>query len=265
MAFMSNNIKYRSTTAKALEGYYSTKAFILNELSDSRNDFSKGARELLLMMLNNYKEWTDFTEQYLLDKKQVSAQDIEVVVSNLQRITSVNLTVFESHPDVFPTELLRLWKSVGKNTWTYFFHRVRRASGMDHIEAYPYLVDCLLALLQSTMYELYEIDCLLGCELLKSGRPITTNRSNPNRLVVIIDDKDIDCITELSLFDPLVRLNSYIEYVELKTPVLIKNLSATGVSFSPNTGEVTGDPTLAQHISSLVTRFNVVELMGNKR
>lgn len=262
MAFMSNNIKYRSATAKALEGYYNTKAFILNELSDSRNDFSKGARELLLMMLNNYREWTDFTEQYLLDKKTVSSQDIEVVISNLQRISSVNMTVFEAHPEIFPSEMIRLWKAVGKNTLRYFYNRVRYAAGKDHIEAYGYLVDCLLGLLQSTMFQLYEIDCLLGCEMLISGRPVTTNRANPNRLVIIIDDNDMDAIKELAVFDPHVRLMEYISYVDPQSPVLIKNISATGVSFNPSTRDVTGDAILSQKLSPLIQQFNVVELMG---
>lgn len=264
MAFMSNNIKYRSTTAKALEEYYSTKAFILNELSDSRNDFSKGARELLLMMLNNYKEWTDFTEQYLLDKKQVVPQDVEVVVSNLQRIASVNMTVFESHPEVFPTEFLRLWKLVGLNTARYFHQRVRRAAGKDHLEAYPFLIDCLLSTLQSTMYSLYEIDCLLGCELLKT-RPITTNRSNPNRLVLLIDDKDIDSISELRIFDPAIRIEEYIKLVEPQSPILIKNLSSADVSFNPGTKELMGDVLLCHHLLPLIQQYNVVEIMGNKR
>lgn len=265
MAFMSNNIKFRSATAKALEGYYSTKAFILNELSDSRNDFSKGARELLLMMLNNYKEWTDFTEQYLLDKKTVAPQDLEVVLTNLQKISSVNMTVYESHPEVFHPDMIRLWKAVGKNAIRYFYTRVRKAAGMDHIEAYPYLIDCLLGLLQSTMYELYEIDALLGCELLKQGRPLTTNRSNPNRLVLILDDNDVDILSEIGEFDPLIRLETYIEYVDSSSPVLIKNLSLTGVSFNAQTREVTGDAAICSRIQSLVQRFNVVELMGNKR
>lgn len=265
MAFMSNNIKYRSVTAKALEGYYSTKAFILNELSDSRNDFSKGAREMLLMMLNNYKEWTDYTEQYLLDKKVVRQQDVEVVLANLERISFVNMTVFDSHPEIFPTELVSLWKKVGKNTIKYFYYRVQYAIGMDHLEAYPYLIDCLLDSLQITMYELYEIDCLLGCELLKTGRPITTNRSNPNRLVVIIDDKDIDALKALRVFDPLERLNTYIQYVEADSPVLLKNLSSSDVMFNSGTGEITGDVVLSQQLSSLVSQFNIVELMGTKR
>jgi hypothetical protein len=265
MAFMSNNIKYRSTTAKALEEYYSTKAFILNELSDSRNDFSKGAREILLMMLNNYKEWTDFTEQYLLDKKQVVPQDVEVVVSNLQRISSVNMTVFESHPEVFPPEFIQLWKLVGHNTTRYFFQRVRRAAGKDHLEAYPFLIDCLLSCLQSIMYTLFEIDCLLGCELLKTGRPVTTNRSNPNRLVLLIDDKDLDFLSEFHVFDPELRLEKYIQYVEPQSPILIKNLSSSEVVFNSGTRELSGDVVLAQHLLPLIAKYNVVEVMSNKR
>lgn len=263
MAFVSNNIKYRSTTAKALEWYYNTKAFILNELSDSRNDFSKGARELLLMLLNNYKEWTDFTEQYLLDKKIVAKQDVDVVVANLQRIESVNLTVFDLHTEVFPPELLKLWKTAGESTSHYLYNRIQKAAGMDHLEAYPYLINCLLSSLQSTMYTLYEIDCLLGCELLE-GRPITTNQSNPNRLIVIIDENDLDAITEVGGFSPLERLRLYIQFVDKHSPVLIKNLSSFDVTYLPSSGELIGDPVITRQLMPIVSEFNVVEIMGTK-
>lgn len=265
MAFMSNNIKYRSVTAKTLECYYNTKAFILNELSDTRNDFSKGAREILLMMLNNYKEWTDFTEQYLLDKKIVGQQEVDVVLSNLQKITSVNTTVFESHPEIFPPELLKLWRKVDINNAQYFHQRIQRAVGMDHLEAYPYLINCLLNSLQTVMCELYEIDCLLGCELLITGRPLTTNLSNPNRLVLIIDDKDIDAITELQVFDPYNRLRHYIQYVDSKSPILIKNLSSIEVGFNSGTGELIGDAVLCQYLLPIIEEFNIVEIIGTKR
>lgn len=264
MAFVTNNIKYRSTTAKALEWYYNTKAFILNELSDSRNDFSKGARELLLMLLNNYKEWTDFTEQYLLDKKIVAPQDVDVIVANLQKIESVNMTVFDIHTEVFPPELLRVWKSAGATVRSFLYHKIQKAKGMDHLEAYPYLINCLLSSLQSTLYQLYEIDSLLGCELLKSNTNVTTNRSNPNRLVLLIDDNDIQAIAELGVFDPLERLQIYIQLVDKNSPVVIKNLSSQDATFLSSTGELIGNSVLTQHLLPIVSDFNVVEIMGTK-
>ena len=39
MAYVLNNIRFRSVSAKALERYFNAKAFILNELTDDVNYF----------------------------------------------------------------------------------------------------------------------------------------------------------------------------------------------------------------------------------
>lgn len=264
MSFSLNNIQYRSTAAKALEHYYNTKAFILNELSDSRNDFSKGARELLLMLLNNYREWTDFTEHYLLDKKTISEKDIQAVISKQRKVALANMRLFESHPEVFPVELLGLWKTIGKGTSDYFYSRVQAAAGMNHLEGFPYLIDCLIGALHSTMYELYEMDCLLGCELLNT-RPITTNQSNPNRLVVLIDDNALASFVATGSFTPAERLSVYRKFVKPTSPVLIKNLSSADISYSDSTRLVVGDSLLSRQVQSLVDQYNVIEVLGQKR
>lgn len=265
MAFAFNNIKYRSVTSKALEWYYNSKAFILNELSDSRNDFSRGARELLLMMLNNYKEWTDFSERYLLDKKIVSEADIDLLIQKLDAISESNITIFESHTEVFPPELVKLWKK-NRNTIRDFFieEAKRECIGVDHLVAYPFLINTLLSALLSTMYMLYEIDCLLGCELLIDAKPITTNRSNPNRLIVLIDDDSIHSAQAIGVFSPYERLKSYAHYVVPNSPVLIKNLTSVELNYNRQTGELSGDPTLIDLVRPMVNEYNVIEIISVK-
>ena len=48
MAFVPNNIRFRSVTSKALEQFYNAKSYILNELITEKNQFSEVSRELLL-------------------------------------------------------------------------------------------------------------------------------------------------------------------------------------------------------------------------
>lgn len=56
MAYVLNNIRFRSVSSKALERYYNSKSFILNVLIDEQRQFSQVAREILLLFFNSHSD-----------------------------------------------------------------------------------------------------------------------------------------------------------------------------------------------------------------
>lgn len=188
-SFVRNNIRYRSAASKALEGYYNSKAFILNELVTQENGFGENAKEILLLLFNKHADWLFHTETLLLDKSSVSEQDVVSMQMDLQAVTDDVTEILQEHTEVFDQEYVRHWLHVHKQKFTVLVDMIKDVEGMTQIIAFPYATECLVEYLNSTLFELYELDCLLGSNVCRTK--LSTNESHPHTLILHIDDVSV--------------------------------------------------------------------------
>lgn len=186
MTFVRNNIRYRSAASKALEGYYNSKAFILNELISPNNGFSGTAKEILLLLFNKHADWLTYVESLLLDKEKVSVDDVIGMKKGLDNVYDGVQQIFSDHPDVFEKDFVVHWTYIHELSMSALRESLLMAVGMPQIISFPFATECLVEYLNSTLFELYELDTLLGSNLVKTK--LSTNDTQPDRLIMFIDD-----------------------------------------------------------------------------
>jgi hypothetical protein len=261
MAYVLNNIRFRSVSSKALERYYNSKSFILNELIDERKQFSQVAREIQLLFFNTYSDWASKVESLLLNRSKVDESDIKIIFQRFGEVVESNKQIFAIHSDVFRPDFLKVFAAVHKHIPQSFKRRVRENIGISQLEAYPLIIDALVAALQRTLYELYEIDCLLGSNLV--AQKVTSNASQQDHIITYIGRDDLRDYRETGSFIAKHRLTHYLENVVLPNiviPVKVRNYTEEFVELK--NGVVVG----AQPISRLLTdlqenpRIKIVEI-----
>lgn len=261
MAYVLNNIRFRSVSSKALERYYNSKSFILNELIDERKQFSQVAREVQLLFFNTYSDWASKVESLLLNRNTVDESDIKIIFQRFGEVVESNKQIFAIHSDVFLPEYLKVFSAVHKHIPQSFKRRVRESIGVSQLEAYPLIIDALVAALQRTLYELYEIDCLLGSNLVE--QKVTTNESQPDAVITYIGREDLRDYRETGSFITKHRLEHYLAHVVLPDvviPVKVKNYTEDTIEL--RNGVVVGDQPIARMLTDLQEnpRIKIVEI-----
>ena len=261
MAYVLNNIRFRSVSSKALERYYNSKSFILNELIDERKQFSQVAREIQLLFFNSYSDWASKVESLLLNRNVVEETDIQIIFQRFGEVVNDNKQIFTIHSDVFLPKFLEVFSSVHKHIPLNFKKRVRATVGKSQLEAYPIIIDALVAALQNTLYELYEIDCLLGSNLVVDK--VSSNASMQDSIITYIDNGDLAYYRETGSFVLKERLNYYLEHVVLPdvvVPLVVKNYTEENIELK--NGVVVGEQPLARLLTGLQDnpRIQIVEV-----
>lgn len=248
MAFVPNNIRFRSVTSKALEQFYNAKSYILNELITEKNQFSEVSRELLLLQFNSYTQWATDTEYMLLNCKIVDAIYVEALIADIDKIARYHEQIYDIHTYLFAPEFVSKWKNTSIEA---FKNAMLKLEGMDHMVAFPTLMGYLTQYLQTCMYELYELDCLLG-----SAAICSTNKSNCHQILLYVDDFVLDYEAETSVFLCAERLRRYTEIANL--PVLVKNYSTRQLRFC---GRFEGDSKLVDLLQPLCEEFTFLNVV----
>lgn len=207
MAFVRNNIRYRSAASKALEGYYNSKAFILNQLVTSDNGFGEEAKEILLLMFNRYADWLFYTETFLLDKKEISTEDANEIRLNLVEMSEEIETILSNNADVFTEEFVEHWTFIHQQKLEVLSGMILDVEGMTQIIAFPYITECLVEYLNSTLFELYELDSLLGSDVVR--KKLSTNNKHPQTLMLHLDDISLQYSSNREVSAEVERIQYY--------------------------------------------------------
>lgn len=257
MSFVPNNIRFRSVSSKAMSLFYGNKAFILNDLLMERNQFSEVARETLLLLFNSYTSWAQRVEYTFLNNSTVSEGAIEALLADDEKVQSYHLEIFELYPDLFCEKFVHPWYAVNVHTRAAFRAMIKSTNGMHTLEAFPIIVAGLSSMLQMCLYELYEIDCLLGSDYVPMQ--CTSNRSNADRLIVYIDNFTIDYYFQSGIFMCEERIKYYMTIACGSFPVLIKNYSTSRLSFA---GVIEGDEPLASLLKRCTEYVDIVDVIS---
>lgn len=253
--FVPNNIRFRAVSACSLEHFYSTKAYILDVVLMERNQFSTSARETLLLLFNSYSKWATDIEYLFLNNHYVTPTEIDAVLQLEQRLQSNHLEIFELYPQLFTPEFIEAWYKVNTHTRNALRSVITGVEGQSHLEAYPIIMAALSASLQTCMYELYEIDCLLGSELVSDQH--STNRSNSHQMLVYVDNFALDYYHKTGIFMCEERLKFYSALACRRLPTLVKNYSSCNVVFA---GVIEGDEPLATLLKRCTAYVDVIDV-----
>lgn len=222
--FVRNNIRYRSAASKALEGYYNSKAFILNELVKKESQFGENAKEILLLLFNKHADWLFHTEALLLGKEKVSESDVQLMQEDLRSVSDSVNAILEKHTEVFDPEYIRHWRVIHGQKFVVLLDMIKSVNGMPRILAFPFATECLVEYLNSTLFEIYELDCLLGSDLVNTK--LSDNMCSSNTLVLHIDDISVQYSEKTKQPAEIVRLQYYLNNIlkeSIQFPVVIRN------------------------------------------
>lgn len=262
MAYVLNNIRFRSVSSKSLERYYNVKAFVLAEMSDERRQFSVAARETLLLTFNSYSNWILEVENLMLNQSEITKELLYLMLSKQCGLVATNNVILDTHTQVFTPEFIQVWRQAHVHVNAAFKLRAKTIVGLTPMEAYPLLLDALVDALRMTMYELYELDCLMGSDLVI--KPNTTNRCHTSNLVTYISPGDVGYYMSTGLFPILERLKVYEQTIlpkDVVIPIIVKNYTEENIALKE--GLVVGDNTSARLLNKIGRneRFKIVEII----
>jgi hypothetical protein len=211
MAFVRNNIRYRSAAAKALEGYYNAKAFFLNDMIKQDNGFSETARELLLLLFNKHADWLSFSENRLLNKQYVSQQEVEDMKTHFLSEYDEIEKILKENDDVFNPVFIKHWFNVHRPIMDSMLESITKINGMSQIVGFPLATECLIDYLNVTLFEIHELDCLLGSNLV--DEKVTDNTTHSESVLLFVDDVTLDLGYITGNRPEVQRLNYYVQNV----------------------------------------------------
>jgi len=209
MSFVRNNIRYRSAASKAMEGYYNSKAFILNELIKPTNGLSETAKEVCLLLFNKHADWLAYSEHLMLNKVSIGKEEICSIQFALDSIAIAIHRTFDENPDVFEPKFIKHWSHIHRQSLTTLKASLDDAENMAQLIAFPYATECLVAHLNTTLFELYELDCLLGSDIVLNK--ISTNYTQPDKLILFVEDGSLSSGPCMGIGPELDRYNYYME------------------------------------------------------
>ena len=255
VTFTPNNIIYRSVAACALEHFYGAKSYMLNVAVNEQNQFSETARETLLLLFNSYCKWAQIVESLFLNKPILTRSEVEACIDVANEIQNDHQYIFREHPHIFNPKFMQIWYEANAHTRQAFRNTILSTEGQSHLEAYPLIIAALGSALQMCMYELYEVDCLLGSDLVSDQ--CTTNRSNSNRMVLYVDNFALDYHKKTGIFMCLERLKVYSQVTACRIPALVKNHTTSNLRY---TGTIEGDDPLASLLQQCVEYVNIIDV-----
>lgn len=260
MVYVPNNIRFRSVSAKAIAHFYGNKAYILNELLMERNQFSEVARETLLLLFNSYSEWATRIEFMFLNNSTLSHELIQATLAEDDKVQAYHLEVFAERLDKFEPRFIEAWYKINVHTRNAFRTIIQGTETLSHLEAYPIIMAGLSANLQNCLYELYEIDCLLGSDFVQEQ--VSTNKSNADRMVLYVDNYALEYFLKSGIFMCEERLRYYSTLVHGRLPTLVKNYSTGTVTYA---GVIEGDEPLATLLKRCAEIVDIIDIVSDTR
>lgn len=262
MAYVLNNIRFRSVSSKSLERYYNVKAFVLGEMADERRQFSEVARETLLLTFNSYSVWVLEVENLMLNCPEITEELLDLMLDKQVGLVASNNVILDTHTSVFTPEFIKVWRQVHVHVGLFFKQQAKTIVGLTPMEAYPILLDFLVSALRMTMYELYELDCLMGSDLVVDT--VTKNRCHTSTLLTYVTPGDMSYYMSTGKFPILERLRVYEQTIlapGVVVPIIVKNYTEENIALKE--GNVVGANLSARLLNKIGRneRFKIVEII----
>lgn len=193
MSYFKNNIQFRIVAAKALESYKGNQAFMLNEVT--RGEFGTTTKEILLLQYDTWFQWCMFAERFCLRHDVLTDDHIGMLLVDASNREQKNFDIMATNLDAFRPEIVAVYRETHKHLVAFFIMQVNACVGMKSIDAFPRFVSALTHMLNSTLFELDEIDTIME---RKNVMPF-----------LCVDDIGVEMFKKHKLSIPAERLRVY--------------------------------------------------------
>lgn len=207
--YMPNNLRYRCSVAKTLEGFYNTKAFLLNQLCDESLRFSNTAKEILLVCLDKHNDWLGYVEYVLLGSENTTKDEIDSIKLALLRQARLTVRIFRENQHIFDSIFIEHWEKINQQNLDAFIDSVDECLDVQQLIAFPAIAEELMQYLNAILFEIYELDCMLGSNFVKNR--LSKNNSSPETLLLYIDDGVLHLAASRNRNPSIERLQYYIK------------------------------------------------------
>jgi len=162
MKFKPNNIGFRVVSSKCIEVYKNAQGFALSEVSRrSIHTFSKTSREILLLEYDVWFRWLIEVEALLKNDGEVKESTKKAIVELSDVYTNSMERTISTHPEVFDSNYVNVWRESYKLVHNYMKKEILLSTASDISGLMSYVTAVILAVLNTTLHELYEIDTLV--------------------------------------------------------------------------------------------------------
>ena len=231
--FVENNIRFRIISSKMLERFKNTQSFTLTEMLHGQYQFSKTAREIMLLSMDKWFQWLLLFERELI-RNPSDVFDENMCLEMIQESHETTRLVREilmKHTEVFERDMTEIWLTSTETGFLGWSEVLAAYSGKEDIEAFSGIATFLTEIMETMKFILYEIDYLVS----DGSDPFIclTNTCHLAKTEYGIDILSPRINTYKSFFPEITRLTmkNYSDIKSIKT--CASELSTTSIEIVP--------------------------------
>jgi hypothetical protein len=227
--FFSNNIEFRVHSSRALEKWKNVQAFQLNQLVNGRFKFNPTRREVLLLKYDLWSRWLYEIENLCVElsgdhqEKSTTESDIGYIIKLAEKTaTAYEDIMLRQHPERFDPEFIEIWLEQHDHIFQYMINTIKTFVGLSFDRLFTDIVDVLVDVMQYTLIEIHELDCILN-----------TSPGNPQVFdytpFIVITSLTERAMSEFNVCLMCERLQIYRKYFNF-TEIYLKNYTDEVIS-----------------------------------
>lgn len=231
--FIRNNIGFRIIACKAIESYKNAQAFVLSNIIEGKHKFTDTPKELILLMFDNWFRYSMFLERFCLARLLQEFTDDDAKKISLEaQFTMDNITDIVISNNIFESSFVNVWRRTHKYLDDYLFLCFEQQTGNRAQQVFPNILSTLCKYLNSSLFELHEIDCLLQEQrIILSLDPVCIEYDVSTNKVLLAERYEV----YRQIYDSPVDIKVYVK--DLDTRLLceehcIKPITALGASIA---------------------------------
>lgn len=203
--FLPNNIELREISSLCISKYKSTQAFALAQIgANCKHQFSKTAKEILLLKYDIWFNWIVSVETMLKEKPSNSGSIANKIIAVSDDYAKEYEDIIKTNTDIFDEKFSKIWLESHALMYNYLRKRIKNLTYKTDMAFMVAVTDILISVMENTLFELHEVDAVLNEEdvfvsyddiCLKYGETITDSCLLVERLKIYSKYRDIKDVT----------------------------------------------------------------------
>ncbi len=210
---IKNHLNYRITASKCVERFRNLQAFSLNEVQNNYvYSFNEVSKSSIVLQFDIWNTWVVFLEKRLLELDDCLVNDsVYAAIKHTAREKYRRYVETLQTSDLFPHEFSHVHIKTNGVMFDRFTKNLEKVKNKTAIDAIVFLVKKLEAFLESSLFELQEVDYLV----FKSS-------SDDNSPFISIDQQDLNDANNNKEISTVKRISIYRQMFKLKN-VIVKS------------------------------------------
>ena len=160
--FIPNNIELRQISSLCISKYKSTQAFALAQLGATcKHEFSKTAKEILLLKYDIWFNWIVSVETMLREKPKGSGSIAKDIIAVSDDYADEYERIIKKNPNIFDPKFAKIWIESHGLMYRYLRDRIIHLAYKTDMAFMVAVTDNLISVMENTLFELHEVDALI--------------------------------------------------------------------------------------------------------